>query len=106
MSGYRCRHLPRFAVSDVAQPTALIVFGLNISVATLASVAAAQGLMQGSGVAAVSAPCTSFVCASIKYHYPTDHPWAVYRRRDIFCLLNIKKSPQLLPMVNQYPEFF
>lgn len=43
------------ASSDVFQPTGLIVFALQISISLLASVAAEQGLMQGSEAPTVSA---------------------------------------------------
>jgi len=65
MSGYRCLHLPHNASIDVFQPTALIVFGLKISISLLAEVMEEQGLMQGSGASTVSAAQDS---ANIKLH--------------------------------------
>lgn len=55
MSGSRCLHLPHIPSIDVLQPTALIVFGLEMSILLQAEVVQEQGLMQGSGASTVSA---------------------------------------------------
>lgn len=69
MSGYRCLHLPHIASGDVFQPTGLIVFALKIS-ARLASVAAEQGLMQGSGTSTLHLVLYGATqdCATIMLH--------------------------------------